>query len=65
LELKISDNGHGFKSLSSAEAVGKRVGNGLKNMRQRLADIGGECVIASEPGAGTTVTLRVRLAKNL
>ena len=66
LEVKIVDTGHGFKlSPSFGELAGKRVGNGLKNMRQRLADIGGECLIASEPGAGTTVTLRIRLTKNL
>lgn len=70
LEVKIADNGHGFKLSPPFGEVaepnpGKRVGNGLKNMRQRLADIGGECLIGSDVGAGTTVTLRVRLVKNL
>ena len=42
-----------------SNARGGRGGNGLKNMRQRLAAIGGECLIASQPGAGTTVTMRI------
>jgi signal transduction histidine kinase len=40
---------------------GKRGGNGLKNMQQRLADIGGECTVASRPGAGTVVTMHIPL----
>ncbi len=70
LEVKIADNGHGFKLSPpfgevADQNAGKRVGNGLKNMRQRLTDIGGECLIGSEPGAGTTVTLRVRLPQKI
>ena len=34
-----------------------------ENMRQRLIDIGGECLVDSRPGNGTTVTMRIRLAK--
>jgi signal transduction histidine kinase len=44
-----------------APTRGGRGGNGLKNMRQRLLDIGGECLVSSEPGKGTTVTMRIRL----
>lgn len=64
-EVKVSDNGKGFVvPVLSAEPVptrGGRGGNGLKNMRQRLLDIGGECLIVSQPGSGTTVTMRIRL----
>jgi ligand-binding sensor domain-containing protein/signal transduction histidine kinase len=65
LELKITDNGRGFEV--SAEANGQvragPGGNGLKNMHQRLTAIGGDCLVSSRPGAGTTVTVRVRLSK--
>ena len=68
-EIRVHDNGCGFDSeaLFDAERNGDtstRVhhGNGLHNMRQRLAEIGGECRIASRPGSGTTVTLGVKLA---
>ena len=63
-EIKISDNGTGFELLPMLETVRQRRGrggNGLKNMCQRLMDIGGECLIASQPGSGTTVTMRIRL----
>ena len=30
-------------------------GNGLKNMRQRLQEIGGRCEIQSTPGAGAEI----------
>jgi ligand-binding sensor domain-containing protein/signal transduction histidine kinase len=66
-EIKITDNGKGFDvpAAAHAPAPGERAGNGLKNMRQRLAAIGGECNISSNPGTGTTVTVRVSLAKKI
>ena len=67
-EVKIGDNGCGFDASAQADAAAntvRRIGNGLRNMRQRLADVGGECIIASQPESGTTVTLRVRLSKKI
>jgi signal transduction histidine kinase/streptogramin lyase len=50
LELIVEDNGRGFdKGPDDALA------DGLRNMRQRMGDIGGECRIESEPGKGTKV----------
>jgi signal transduction histidine kinase len=46
----IADNGRGF---DPAHTSGE--GNGLTNMRRRLADIGGSLEITSAPGQGTTV----------
>jgi len=69
-EIVVTDNGRGFEpGVISANgqpsgARGGRGGNGLKNMRQRLADIGGECIVRSQPGAGTTVSLRIQLNQN-
>jgi len=62
-ELKITDNGKGFAAAPAAPAQrpAPRGGNGLKNMRQRLELLGGEFLVASQPGTGTTVTLRIRL----
>ena len=50
-QFRITDNGIGFDE-STASA-----GNGLKNMRRRAADIGGQFEIARPPGGGTAVTL--------
>jgi ligand-binding sensor domain-containing protein/signal transduction histidine kinase len=51
-------------STVTVAPVGRRVGNGLLNMRQRLAVVGGECLVHSEPGKGTTVTLRIPLSNS-
>lgn len=64
-ELKVTDNGRGFEvpvERNGQARVG-RGGNGLINMRQRLTAIGGDCLVSSRSGAGTTVTMRIRLSK--
>jgi signal transduction histidine kinase len=65
-EIEIKDNGCGFafnpvafEIVVAAEAMLRRRGNGLVNMRQRLLDVGGQCEIESQPGKGTKVCLRV------
>ena len=68
-EIQVEDNGCGFASegvvsLNPGVAIvgGQRVGNGLRNLQQRLAEVGGLCRIRSQPGQGTTVTLTMPLA---
>jgi len=58
LKIEIADNGCGFKVAAAAE------GNGLGNMRQRLADLGGECRISSSKETGTIVRLIIPLPAN-
>ncbi|MGH7952083.1 MAG: ATP-binding protein, partial [Limisphaerales bacterium] len=66
-EINITDNGKGFEMSALLAANGQPRGgwggNGLKNMRQRLTDIGGECLISSRPGDGAVVTMRIHLNK--
>jgi len=54
LEINVEDNGRGF-----ASAPDDALADGLRNMRQRLADVGGECRSESQPGRGTKVLLRL------
>jgi signal transduction histidine kinase len=54
LDMSVEDNGCGFEV-----APDNALADGLRNMRQRLADIGGECRIESQPGAGTKVKLHL------
>ena len=54
VEVNIGDDGIGFDK----EEV--KFGNGLKNMEERASQIGGNLSIATAPGKGTTITLRVR-----
>jgi signal transduction histidine kinase/ligand-binding sensor domain-containing protein len=65
-ELAVADNGRGFtvgeKKINSPVIQGRAAsGNGLENMRRRLAAIGGSCEIQSAPGAGTKVVFSVQL----
>ncbi len=55
--LILEDNGNGF----DMEEVSK--GNGLRNMRSRADQIGGEFVISSTPGTGTRIRFTGQLAK--
>jgi signal transduction histidine kinase len=57
LTIQIHDNGCGF------ETTKKPTGNGLVNMKRRLVEIGGACIIESRAGGGTTVEMRLQVRK--
>lgn len=74
LIVEVEDNGRGMpagKGPNSGERSSSDThrsepgrlcgGNGLRNMRQRIEEIGGELAIASPPGRGTRVTIRVKV----
>lgn len=63
-ELVVADNGHGFDPAQPGSTETGRLagGNGLANLRKRLARIGGRCEIHSARGEGTSVSLRVDLS---
>jgi len=50
--LVIEDNGQGFKAEPHDAFA-----NGVRNIRQRMQEIGGSCEIESAPGKGTRVNL--------
>lgn len=56
-ELTASDNGRGFDPTAqeSRSAEMTDPGNGLRNIRQRMKDIGGRCEIKTDSGKGTTI----------
>lgn len=55
--LSISDDGIGFVTTAAEHAER----NGLNNMRSRIAEIGGEIEIASQPAGGTHVRISAPL----
>ena len=64
LILVVEDNGHGLTPPSAAgPATGKGLrfasGSGLLNLENRLAAIGGRCVVISKPGCGTRVEMHL------
>jgi signal transduction histidine kinase len=67
-KIVILDNGRGFSAGKVTSANGTlggarlmRIGNGLTNMQQRLAIIGGQCLVESQAGQGTRIEFTVRL----
>jgi ligand-binding sensor domain-containing protein/signal transduction histidine kinase len=57
LEMIVSDNGRGLPV--GGESTG---GNGLRNMRYRVEELGGRFTLRSEPGEGTAIETRVPLS---
>jgi signal transduction histidine kinase len=54
--LSIEDNGRGLGTLDSQAAQTR---NGLRNMRKRMEDIGGQFEAGTASGRGTLVRLTV------
>jgi len=61
--LTIADNGRGFDEASPGVANGG--GNGLTNMRERMADCGGQLTVMSRPDHGTTLRMTVPLPQRI
>lgn len=59
LTMTISDNGVGFdvSQIKTVEPSGR--GAGLFSMKERVQLMGGKCNVQSQPGKGTTVTVRI------
>jgi signal transduction histidine kinase len=57
LTVRIADYGRGFDSTQMAEQDGHF---GLVGMRERMKRLGGRLELATAPGEGTVVTLRLR-----
>lgn len=65
LEVVVADNGCGLaagpKTDGALAARTKRAGNGLTNMHDRLAAIGGHCSVTSAKGQGTRIVFTIDL----
>jgi signal transduction histidine kinase len=53
--LHVIDNGRGFDTQREHASLG----HGLQNMNERARQVGGDLEIASSPGEGTTITVRL------
>ncbi|MGC8873137.1 MAG: GAF domain-containing protein [Chloroflexia bacterium] len=63
LVIDIEDDGKGFNLESVLQRYDERGSFGLVNMRERAELVGGHLTLVSALGQGTTVTLRVPVAK--
>ena len=61
VSLIVEDNGIGFNPTEERTGRG---GFGLRGMRERATLAGAECQIESAPGRGTTIILRVPVARH-
>jgi signal transduction histidine kinase len=64
--LVIEDNGRGLPAEGTGDLAANgdgRItsGSGLANLKKRLADIGGSCVVKSKPGEGTRVEMTINV----
>lgn len=59
-EIRVEDDGRGF---DQALAAGKKGSYGLRIMEERAKETGGQLWIESVPNAGTTVVIKLPLAK--
>ncbi len=59
LVLSVRDWGKGFDPVSVAAEPEKGLHIGLVGIRERALLFGGECLIKSAPGQGTTITVRL------
>jgi len=63
IELSVTDDGVGFEPSLLKDQQNTHHSFGLFSIRQRLDHLGGNIDIASQPGDGTTVTLRAPLRR--
>lgn len=59
--ISVSDNGQGFVRSAQATNGDKVGGFGLAGIAERVRQLGGTLFIDSQPGSGTTVTIRLEL----
>jgi signal transduction histidine kinase len=59
--VRLSDDGRGMDSRAGVSSPAAREGQGMENLRRRLTELGGTCVIESQSGQGTQVTFRLPL----
>jgi signal transduction histidine kinase len=64
VSIEVQDRGKGISPERLAEIQSKSTGVGIRGMRERLRQFGGELVIKSS-GAGTTVFVTVPVPKQL
>ena len=58
LELTVRDRGYGFDPSSA------KLGDGLRNMRDRIGAVGGDLLVESSPGRGTVVHARIAVCRH-
>lgn len=52
--IKIEDNGNGFNTEDAG------LGNGLNNIKKRVAESGGELAVITAPGKGTAIVIHIK-----
>ncbi|GAB3540675.1 sensor histidine kinase [Spirosoma fluminis] len=60
--VSVVDDGVGFMINESADRSIDQIGSGLRNLHRRATLLGGECLIQSKPGDGTS--LEIKLPRN-
>lgn len=65
LAAEVQDDGRGFRAKDPAGEVGRAGdGIGLRSMEERASLLGGTFEVSSEPGRGSTVAVKIPLARS-
>ncbi len=65
LVVVVRDDGVGFSVDGVTQGYDQRGSLGMINMKERAEIVQGTLSVSSQPGQGTTVTMRLPLAENL
>ncbi len=60
-EIKVADNGKGFRINGSLDTKFKKSGFGLFAVKERVNNLGGWFSVQSEPGIGTFIKITLPL----
>ncbi|HEV3415195.1 MAG TPA: two-component regulator propeller domain-containing protein [Pirellulales bacterium] len=64
ITITVADDGRGFDSANGHAGQNGEAGqDGLRNMKQRMLDIGGKFQVQSTPGMGTRISLNFSVAR--
>jgi signal transduction histidine kinase len=61
VQLRILDNGCGFRPAVLNSSDGRTSGFGLAGMAERVRMMGGSLIVDSTPGNGTTITVKLNV----
>jgi signal transduction histidine kinase len=65
VQLTVQDNGTGFEAPARRLGTAEGRGLGLRGIQERAALLGGEVLIHSTPGQGTTVAVTIPMVKEV
>ena len=61
IKLSVGDDGKGFKNIKGSGSIEKVQGFGIRGIRERIAQLNGECFFETRPGGGAQIIISLPL----